>query len=80
MRTGIRIAKLMATPAGRGVRIGAGAALISAGLMRGDTRGAAMILLGAVPLTTGLANWCVLAPLMGAPFQGAELRRWRYRF
>jgi hypothetical protein len=68
-------AGFMATPLGRGLRIAVGALLIYLGLsvIRG-VGGTVLALLGILPLTTGLLNLCVLAPLLGAPFRGSALR------
>lgn len=64
-------ARSMARPAGRGIRIAAGLALIAAGSTRtGSHRGAALMIVGLVPLLAGLFNVCMLAPLIGAPFSG----------
>lgn len=64
-------AHFMARPAGRGIRIVAGLALIAAGWTRmGATAGVALMIAGLVPLLAGLFNVCVLAPLIGAPFSG----------
>lgn len=66
-------ARWMANPAGRGLRVVAGLGLIAWGLFGGA--GGVVAGLGLVPLLAGLLDWCVLAPLFGGPFQGAQARR-----
>lgn len=67
--------KFMASPAGRILRIVVGAALITWGLLIGSTVWTvALVLIGLVPLAAGLFDWCLLAPLLGAPFQGKKIR------
>lgn len=62
-------AKFMATAAGRGIRIVLGLSLIFWGLLHADAR---LMLAGLVPLAAGALNWCLLAPLLGAPFRGSD--------
>lgn len=68
--------KFLATTTGRIVRIVAGIALIVWGLM-GLTGPAGIIVavIGAVPLLAGLFDFCVFAPLFGAPLSGAAIRQ-----
>lgn len=64
-------ASFMASPAGRGLRIVAGAAIIAVGVGRmGTTSGVVLIVVGLVPLLAGIFNVCMIAPLIGAPFSG----------
>lgn len=58
---------------GRLVRVGAGAALIAAGLRTGG-RARVLVGLGAVPLAAGAFDLCLLGPLFGRPLRGAEMR------
>ncbi len=68
-------ARFMATGIGRGIRIVAGAALITIGLLRvRGGRGAVLALIGLVPLFAGTFDVCVLAPLLRAPFKGSDVR------
>jgi DUF2892 family protein len=68
-------AEFMASPLGRGLRVVVGGVLIYVGLSRVQgTAGTAIALFGILPLTTGLLNLCLLAPLLGAPFRGSALR------
>jgi hypothetical protein len=61
----------MARPAGRLLRIVAGLALIGWGwTMRGTTTGTVLMVVGIVPILAGVLNFCLIAPLIGAPFSG----------
>lgn len=67
--------KFMASPAGRILRIIAGIALITWGVTSASTTlTIVLIIVGLVPLLAGLFDWCVFAPLLGAPFQGKKIR------
>jgi hypothetical protein len=67
--------KFMASTAGRIVRIVAGAALIAWGLLGlGGTAGVIVAVVGAVPLLAGLLDFCIFAPLFGAPLSGSAIR------
>lgn len=65
----------LASPAGRVTRIVAGIALIAWAIL--GLSGIATIVvavIGAVPLLAGLFDFCVFAPLFGAPFSGPQIR------
>jgi hypothetical protein len=65
----------MSSTTGRIVRIVAGAALIAWGLVGlGGTGGIVVAVVGAVPLLAGLFDFCVFAPLFGAPMSGPKVR------
>jgi hypothetical protein len=67
--------KFMAAPGGRISRIAAGLALIAWGTLGiGGPGGAIMAAVGAVPLVAGLFDFCVFAPLFGAPLSGPKIR------
>ncbi len=67
--------KFMSSMAGRTVRIIAGAALIVLGLVgMGGTAGIIVAIIGALPLVAGLFDFCVFAPLFGAPLSGEKVR------
>ena len=67
--------KFMASTAGRILRIVAGIALILWGLMGlGGTVGIVVAVVGAVPLVAGLFDFCIFAPLFGAPLSGPKIR------
>ena len=65
-------AAFMASGIGRGVRIAAGLLLIVWGLFLGG--GVVAAIIGVLPLAAGVLDVCVLAPLFGGPFKGAEAR------
>jgi len=62
--------RFMSTTTGRALRVVAGLALIVAGLVAGGTAGWVVAAVGLVPLAAGLANLCLFAPLLHAPFRG----------
>lgn len=65
----------MASPAGRVVRIVAGVALLAWGLLvLGGPVGIVVAIVGLVPLLAGLFDFCVFAPLFGAPLAGPRIR------
>ncbi len=65
----------LASPAGRIVRIVAGAVLVALGLaVVGGTGGIILAVVGLVPLVAGLTDYCVFAPLFGMPFSGKDIR------
>ena len=65
----------MTSPAGRITRIVAGLALVLWGLLGlGGTAGIVVAVVGAVPLLAGLFDFCVFAPLFGAPMSGPKVR------
>lgn len=67
--------KFMASTTGRIVRVVAGLALIIWGLMGlGGTVGIIVAVVGAVPLLAGIFDFCIFAPLFGAPLSGPKIR------
>ncbi|HSR48126.1 MAG TPA: DUF2892 domain-containing protein [Anaerolineales bacterium] len=65
----------MASTAGRAVRILGGIALIAWGLLGlGGTWGIVVAVIGLVPLLAGVFDFCVFAPLFGAPLSGPKIR------
>jgi len=67
--------KFLASTTGRIVRIVAGAALIAWGLLGlSGTTGVIVAVVGALPLLAGLFDFCIFAPLFGAPFSGPKIR------
>jgi hypothetical protein len=57
------------------VRIVAGLALIVWGIWGlSGAVGVIVAVVGALPLLAGLFDFCVFAPLFGAPFSGPEIR------
>lgn len=74
----MNFACMMATPAGRAIRIIAGLGLIAAGAVTGGGF-YLLIPVGLLPLWAGATNHCVLAPLLRAPFRGNDAQTQRSR-
>jgi hypothetical protein len=68
--------RFLASPAGRLVRVVAGLLLIVLGLavIKGGA-GWILAIVGLVPLTAGVFDWCFFAPLFRLPFVGPSLRK-----
>jgi hypothetical protein len=67
--------KFMASSAGRITRIIAGLALVLGGQFGlGGVGGIILAVVGLVPLIAGLFDFCVFAPLFGAPLSGPKIR------
>ena len=67
--------KFMASTTGRIVRIAAGVVLIVLGVwVIGGTAGIIVAIVGLVPLLAGIFDFCVFAPLFGAPLSGPKIR------
>ncbi len=67
--------KFMASVTGRLIRIIAGLALIAWGLLGiHGTGGYVVAIIGLLPLVAGLFDFCVFAPLFGAPLSGPKIR------
>jgi hypothetical protein len=65
----------MASTAGRLTRIVAGIALVAWGWFGlGGMTGTIVAIVGLVPLLAGLFDFCVFAPLFGAPLSGPQIR------
>jgi hypothetical protein len=72
-------AKFMASGVGRALRIVAGLALVVGGLALafGASNlvvGLVLAVVGLLPLAAGLFDFCVFAPLFGAPLSGGKIR------
>lgn len=66
-------AKFMAGPIGRGVRVVAGLVLVLLGLVSiGGVGGIIVAALGLVAVAAGAFNFCLIAPLIKAPFSGKD--------
>ena len=69
-------AQFIVSPAGRTIRIIAGVALIGCGyILRDQTTGSVLIIVGFVPLLTGAFDVCVISGLLGGPFSGSAVRQ-----
>jgi hypothetical protein len=68
-------AKFMASTAGRLLRIVVGIALILVGFFMLNGMAAYVVaVIGVVPLVAGLMDFCIFAPLFGAPLAGKAIR------
>ena len=67
--------QFLASQNGRIVRALAGIVLIIIGYLVGDTAGWIIGIIGLIPLAAGILDFCVLAPLMGQPFWGRDIRQ-----
>lgn len=70
------LAKFMASPAGRIVRIVAGLILIALGIWVAESTlwTWVWIIVGLIPIAAGLFDFCLLAPLFGGPLAGDRIR------
>jgi len=69
------IVSFLASPAGRITRIVAGIALVAWGLLGlAGVAGILVAIVGLVPLLAGVFDFCVFAPLFGAPLSGPKIR------
>jgi membrane-bound ClpP family serine protease len=68
--------KFMASKTGRITRVVAGILLIVLGFfaVNNEVVGIILIVVGLVPLVAGLFDFCVFAPLFGAPMSGPKIR------
>jgi hypothetical protein len=67
--------KFMSSTTGRITRIIAGLALIALGLLVvHGLAGTILAVVGVLPLVAGLFDFCVFAPLFGAPMSGKQVR------
>jgi Protein of unknown function (DUF2892) len=69
----------MSSTTGRALRIVVGLGLIGWGVFlavaaSNITAGIILAVVGLLPLVAGLFDFCVFAPLFGAPFSGAKVR------
>lgn len=72
-------ASFMSSPTGRVLRIVVGLVLIGWGVFlaaatSNATTGIILAVVGLLPLLAGLLDFCVFAPLFGAPFSGSKVR------
>lgn len=68
-------AQFMASPAGRITRILLGLGLMTFGAAQNSARSKASLLaIGAIPLSAGAFDFCLISPLFKGPFWGEEIR------
>jgi hypothetical protein len=71
----MNFAQFMSSPAGRALRVVAGAALILIGLLAMEGAwGIIVALVGLVPLVAGAFDFCLIGALFGAPLRGKDVR------
>lgn len=70
----MQIAKFMAGGAGRGLRVIVGALLVWWGLGLGTTGGMVAVVVGVVAILAGVLNFCLIGPIIGAPFWGKDAK------
>jgi hypothetical protein len=63
----------MNTPTGRGIRIGAGLALLVVGVLIGGGLGAALAVFALLPVATGVFGVCPVNPLFGQPMRACAV-------
>jgi hypothetical protein len=66
--------QFMASPAGRVLRVVAGAAMIGGGIALDSGAGTALAVVGALPLSAGALDLCYVSGLLGGPWKGSEIR------
>ncbi len=67
--------RFMASTSGRVTRVVAGIVLVLWGLLGiSGADGIVVAVVGLVPLLAGLFDFCVFAPLFGAPLSGPQIR------
>jgi hypothetical protein len=71
---GSGFAQFMASPAGRVLRVVAGAGMIAGGIAMDSDGGTILAIAGGIPLSAGLFDVCYLSPLFGGPFKGRDIR------
>ena len=70
-----KFAQFMASPAGRITRILAGAGLMILGATQTSAKTKASLLaVGAIPLSAGAFDFCLISPLFKGPFWGHRIR------
>ena len=67
------VVRAIASPAGRIARVAIGTSLVGTGLARGR-KGWGLTMAGLLPLAMGGLDLCLLAPLLGLPFDGPRVR------
>ena len=68
-------AKFINSPTGRVVRIVVGLVLVGYGYTQSaSTSGIVLMLVGLVPFSAGLFDWCLISALLGGPLNGTVVR------
>jgi len=67
-------AKFMAHPIGRWIRVVAGVAIAAVGTyLSAGAWTVLLLVVGAVVFLAGALNYCLIAPLLGVPFNGRQV-------
>lgn len=66
----MQFVRFMSTPAGRGIRVAMGVALIATGINMGTPAGWGLAAFGLLPLVTGAGNICPVCPLLNDAKRG----------
>lgn len=67
--------QFMASPAGRIGRIVVGLGLMALAISQRSSKGKASLLtIGAIPLSAGAFDFCLISPLFNGPFWGEQIR------
>lgn len=66
----MQFVRFMSTPAGRGLRVAMGVALIATGINLGGRPGWGLAAFGLLPLVTGAGNICPVCPLLNDAKRG----------
>jgi len=69
----MQFAKWMSEPLGRILRVVAGVILIGVGLYFQGVGGLVVAVVGVVPVLAGVFNFCLIGPILGAPFRPRSL-------
>lgn len=69
----MEIARMLATPAGRILRIVLGIVIIWIGVVSPKPFGYFLEVIGLIPIVTGVLNISIIAPLFGGPMRAADL-------
>ncbi len=71
----MRLVQFMTSPKGRMARIVMGSLLIALGLLIvKDTVGIVIALIGLIPISGGILDFCLAGYMLGYPFSGAKAR------
>lgn len=70
----MEIARFMSTTMGRLARIVLGLILIWFGVVMDKPAGYVLEVIGLVPIAAGALNFCLLAPILKAPFWGKDVK------
>ncbi len=70
----MKFSLFMSSPAGRVLRVVAGAALVVIGILLQSVLGIVIAVVGGAVLLAGAFDVCLIAPLLRLPFTGKQIR------